>query len=115
FCQAASACLCARHPELLTTEFYKKDRRGKLFLDTLRNALGATAIAPYSLRGRPGAPVAAPIAWAELDDPALLPDGISLRDVRARLDATGDPWAELHAYGGSLTRALTELGRISER
>jgi bifunctional non-homologous end joining protein LigD len=96
-CARLGAVLCERHPDLLTTEFYKKDRGGRLFLDLLRNAPGATAIAPYSLRTRPRAPVAAPIAWAELDDPALAPDAITLRDVRARLDGRGDPWTALRA------------------
>jgi bifunctional non-homologous end joining protein LigD len=115
FCQKAAALLCARHAELFTTEFYKKDRGGRLFLDTMRNAIAATVIAPYSLRGRRGAPVAAPIEWAELADPSLAPDGVRLHDVRANLDARGDPWADLHAYGGSLAPALAELERVSER
>jgi bifunctional non-homologous end joining protein LigD len=109
FCQRASRELCERHPELLTTAFYKKDRSGRLFLDTMRNALGATVVAPYSLRGRPGAPVSAPIRWDEVDDPALAPDGIRMRDMRARLDAGGDPWRDLRAYAGSLAHALPAL------
>jgi bifunctional non-homologous end joining protein LigD len=105
-----SKLLCARHPELLTTEFYKKDRKGRLFLDTMRNAPGATIVAPYSLRARPGAPVSAPIAWTELD--TITPDGIRLRDVRSRLDRSGDPWQSLRADLGSasvLSRALDRL------
>ncbi len=108
-CRRAAARLCERHADLLTTEFYKKDRRGRLFLDTMRNALGATVVAPYSLRGKPGAPISAPITWEELDDPELTPDGIRLRDARARLDSLGDPWKDLHATPGSVTNALTHL------
>lgn len=100
-CARIATLLCARHPDLLTTEFYKKDRKGRLYLDLLRNAPGATAIAPYSVRGKPRAPVAMPIAWADLDDPALAPDGFTIRDVRARLDARGDPWRELRARPAS--------------
>lgn len=109
-CSAISAVLCARHPALVTTEFYKKDRKGRLFLDTLRNSLGATVVAPYSLRGRPGAPVSAPILWSELD--AITPDGIRLGDVRGRLDRLGDPWATLRTRAGSVTAAATALVRI---
>ena len=101
--------LCARHPAELTTEFYKADRRGRLFLDTLRNAPGATIVAAYSLRGRPTAPVSAPIGWDELDAP-LQPDAITLRDVRARLDRRGDPWATLRAAPGSIATAAARLG-----
>jgi bifunctional non-homologous end joining protein LigD len=103
------ALLCRRHPEDLTMEFYKKDRRGRLFMDVMRNAIGATLVAPYSLRGRPGAPVSAPIAWSELDDPALCADGIRLRDLRARLDQHGDPWRALRARVGSVAGALRAL------
>jgi len=106
------ALLCRRHPDQLTMEFYKKDRKGRLFVDVMRNAIGATLVAPYSLRGRPGAPVSAPIAWRDVDDPALAADGIRLRDVRAGLDRRDDPWAALRAQPASvaaLERALADL------
>ena len=102
--------LCRRHPDDLTMEFYKKDRRGRLFVDVMRNAIGATLVAPYSLRGRPGAPVSAPIAWSELDEVSA--DGIRLRDLRARLDRRGDPWADLRARTGSIGGALRALDAV---
>jgi bifunctional non-homologous end joining protein LigD len=104
---AIAARLCERHPDQLTTEFYKKDRRGRLFLDTMRNAPGATFVAAYSLRGRPTAPVSAPIDWDELD--TVRPDGITLRDLRARLDRRGDPWRELRDRPGSASAAWSIL------
>jgi bifunctional non-homologous end joining protein LigD len=107
------ALLCRRHPELLTMEFYKKDRRGRLFVDVLRNAVGATLVAPYSLRGRPGAPVSAPITWSELDDPALCADGVRLRDLRARLDRRGDPWRALRARAGVVAGAWRALAGLA--
>jgi bifunctional non-homologous end joining protein LigD len=102
---AIAAHLCERHPDLVTTEFYKKDRGGRLFLDTMRNTPGATFVAAYSLRGKPTAPVSAPIEWDELDDPGLRPDGFTVRDLRARLEARGDPWHELRARPGSASDA----------
>jgi bifunctional non-homologous end joining protein LigD len=103
------ALLCRRHPELLTMAFYKKDRQGRLFVDMMRNTIGATWVAPYALRGRPGAPLSAPITWAELDDPALAADAVRLRDVRAWLDRRGDPWRELRAQLGSVAEAARAL------
>ena len=108
-----STLLVGRHPDLLTTEFYKKDRGGRLFLDTMRNTYGATVIAPYSLRPRPGAPVAAPIDWRDIDDPGLRPDGFRLRDIRERLDAWGDPWSELRDAPGSVAAARKKLAKIT--
>jgi bifunctional non-homologous end joining protein LigD len=107
------AALCRRHPDLMTMEFYKKDRRGRLFMDVMRNAIGATMVAPYSQRGRPGAPVSAPIAWHELEDPALGADAIRLRDLRGWLDRRGDPWHALHAHPGSVAAALRALGSLA--
>jgi bifunctional non-homologous end joining protein LigD len=93
-------------------EFYKKDRGGRLFVDVMRNARGATLVAPYSLRGRPGAPVSAPIAWDEVDDPALAADSIQLRGLRARLDQRGDPWRALRDRPGSAARAMAALDHL---
>ena len=107
---AIAARLCTQYPELLTTEFYKKDRKGRLFLDTMRNAPGATFVTAYSLRGRPGLPVSAPIAWDEVDDPTLRADQFTLRDLRARLDRRGDPWASLRARVASAKSAFARLG-----
>jgi bifunctional non-homologous end joining protein LigD len=109
-----SQLLCARHPAALTMEFYKKDRKDRLFLDTMRNAVGATIVAAYSVRGRPGAPVSTPIEWREVEDAALAPNGFSLRDVPRRLERTGDPWAKLRAHPGSIEQAARRLERIAE-
>ncbi len=55
-----------RNPGKLTAQFRKKNRRGRLFIDYTRNAFGQTSVVPYSLRARPGAPVAKPITWKQL-------------------------------------------------
>jgi len=107
------ALLCRRHPEILTMEFYKKDRKDRLFVDVTRNAIGATLVAPYALRGRPGAPLSAPIEWSDVDDAALTADGIRLRDVRAWLDRRGDPWRDLRARSGSVAGAARALDRLA--
>jgi bifunctional non-homologous end joining protein LigD len=108
-----AAFMCTRAPDVVTTEFYKKDRGQRLFLDTMRNAPGATMVAAYSVRPRPGAPVSAPIDWRDIDDPSLAPDGFRLRDVRERLDAWGDPWSELRERAGSVAAALERLDDLS--
>jgi bifunctional non-homologous end joining protein LigD len=64
FCVA----LATAEPERFTANLAKVKRKGRIFLDYLRNQRGATAIMPYSARAREGAPVAAPITWEELDD-----------------------------------------------
>jgi bifunctional non-homologous end joining protein LigD len=108
------ALLCRRHPDMLTMEFYKKDRKGRLFMDVMRNAPGATLVAPYSLRGKPGAPLSAPLDWSEVEDAALTADGVRLRTVRERLDRRGDPWRDLRATPGSVTDAARALDRLGD-
>lgn len=90
--QKLSALLAAAHPEELTTEFRIAKRKGRVFVDWLRNRPGATVVAPYSLRARGNASVATPLAWDEV--PTTAPDAFTLTDREALLGRP-DPLAEL--------------------
>jgi bifunctional non-homologous end joining protein LigD len=67
FAERFSRAISEAEPKMFTANIRKEQRKGRIFLDWLRNQRGATAVMPYSARGREGAPVAAPVAWAELD------------------------------------------------
>jgi bifunctional non-homologous end joining protein LigD len=69
----------------------KSKRAGKIYLDFLRNGRGSSAIVPFSTRAAPGAPVATPIRWDELDR-LVGADAFNLRTLPARLAKTGDAW-----------------------
>ncbi len=71
-------------PELATTEFLKKDRDGRVFVDWLRNTAMATVVAPWSLRPRPEASVAVPIEWEEVGE--IGPADITIHDIESRLE-----------------------------
>jgi bifunctional non-homologous end joining protein LigD len=101
---AVADALVERHPDDLTTAFRKEKREGRLFLDVNRNGRAQTAVPAYAVRPRPGAPVATPLRWDELEDGGLRPDGWTLRTVRERLEREGEPWAEIAASGGALPR-----------
>jgi bifunctional non-homologous end joining protein LigD len=96
--------LARRRPDELTTAFRKARREGRLFLDVNRNGWAMTAVPPYAVRPRPGAPVATPLRWEELDDAALRPDRWTLRSVLDRLERGGDPWADIARSAGGLPR-----------
>jgi len=84
FARTFAQTLAERDPDAFTATMSKSKRKGRIFIDWLRNERGATAIAPYSLRARPGAAVAAPVSWEELDD-LTRPDGFHAGDMEARL------------------------------
>ncbi len=107
--------LAARHPETLTAEQRIAKRGGRLYLDMARNTYGQTSVAPYAVRPRDGAPVAMPLAWEELDDPALRADTFTVRDVAARLEAGGDRWAGIDRRRQSLRRPAERLARLQSR
>jgi bifunctional non-homologous end joining protein LigD len=93
-------------PGHFTAKMAKSRRKGKIFIDWVRNTREATAIASYSARARPGAPVALPIAWDELES-LRAPLHESVRQAPARMDLP-DPWADFEASRRPLTRAAME-------
>jgi bifunctional non-homologous end joining protein LigD len=109
FARAAAELLASRHPDDLTTEFRKSERGGRILIDVMRNAYAQTTVPPYAVRPRPGAPVATPIAWEELSDSKLRPDRWTVKSVLRRLDADGDPWADIASFARGLSRAHRRL------
>jgi bifunctional non-homologous end joining protein LigD len=96
-------------PRAYTANMAKKARRGKIFLDYLRNDRGATAVAPWSPRARPHAPMAAPVTWAQLGK-GLDPLAFTLRTAHDLLKRV-DPWRDLPKSAGSLDAARKKLER----
>lgn len=80
------------HPEQLTLEWRKADRGARIYVDINRINYAQHAVAPYGVRPRPGAPVAMPIHWDELDDAQLRPDRWTVADAAARVASEGDAW-----------------------
>ena len=91
--------LVSRRPRDLTMEFYKRKRDGRLFVDVNRNAYAATTVPPYAVRPKPGAPVATPLRWEELEDSNLRSQSYTVRNV---LERDEEPWATLPRSAGSL-------------
>ena len=95
FADAVAQRLAAADPDHLTTEFTKQKREGRLFLDVNRNAYAQTAVAPYAVRARRGAPIAVPIPWSDVESSALRPDGVGIRNVAQWLRGRDDPWKSM--------------------
>ena len=108
FARAAADLLAERDPDRLTTEASKKARGDRLYLDVQRNGYAQTAVAPYTVRALPGAPVATPLAWPELDEQGLHARRWTITNIRDRLE-DDDPWADVLRHGHSLTSAAKKL------
>jgi bifunctional non-homologous end joining protein LigD len=113
FAGQAAELLVARRPHELTTAQRKAKRGDRVFVDVGRNAYAQTAVAPYSVRARPQAPVATPIDWAELDDPKLEPQRYTIRNLFRRLGHKQDPWAAIERHARALEPARQRLQRLA--
>jgi bifunctional non-homologous end joining protein LigD len=106
--RGTSALAVAAHPEKLTLAFRKAERGSRVFVDWLRNAPYSTSVVPWSLRARPGAPVAVPLSWDELE--AIDPNGVGFADVGDRFDL--DPWQDMETH--DLSRVVEPLDEALE-
>lgn len=84
-----------RHPRQFTQAFSKTDRQGKILIDIGRNHAGATFVAAYSVRPKPGAPVSAPCTWQEIERGEVGPRTFTLRTLPDRVRTVGDIWEPL--------------------
>lgn len=92
----------ARVPALLTLEMRKARRGDRVFVDLMRNAYGQTAVAPYAVRAREGAPIATPLRWDEALASALTPRRYTISNIFRRLARMDDPWAGFFDYPARL-------------
>jgi len=105
FARSISVHLAGTLPDQFTATMGKEHRRGRIFVDYLRNARGATAVVPYSLRARPGATVATPLSWDELSA-KVPPSQFTIATIPARIARKGDPWAGYEQRRQRLTAAM---------
>ncbi len=106
FARSVAQLMVDTFPDRFVATASKERRKGRIFLDWLRNAEGATAVAPYSVRARAHAPVAMPIAWEELRDD-VRGDHFNVRTALERLaTAAPDPWHDFFTVRQSVTAAM---------
>jgi bifunctional non-homologous end joining protein LigD len=114
FARDVTDVVAADDPKHRTVEIRKDKRGDRVYLDVMRNAYAQTAVAPYAVRARRGAPVATPLEWHELDRRGLRPDGFTVRDLPKRLAEHGDPWAGQRRHARSLSRPLQRLSKLHD-
>lgn len=94
-----------RYPKTATLAMPKVQRKGKVFIDYLRNSYSALAVMPYAVRAKPGAPIATPLHWDELNDSKLDPQKYTIKNIAKRLAKIDDPWANMAKIACSLKKA----------
>jgi bifunctional non-homologous end joining protein LigD len=106
FAKAIASEMAEREPERYTATMSKEKRRGRIFIDWLRNERGATAVVPYSTRSRKGAPVATPVGWDEL---ARLEQAncFHMGEIFDRLEKD-DPWQDATGWRQSITQKMLD-------
>lgn len=105
--------LVRRRPDDVTTEMLKKNRGGKLFLDTNRNGTAQTAVPAFAVRARDGAPVAMPILWEELEDKHINARTWTIRNACERMEGILDPWKGMSSKVRSLSAAANRLAKLA--
>jgi bifunctional non-homologous end joining protein LigD len=111
FARDVARLAAARNPKLTVAQ--RKAARGRrIFIDVMRNTYAHTAVAPYSVRARAGAPVATPLRWEELLQTATRPDRWTLRTLPDRLAQRGDPWADIRSSARALASPRRRLQKL---
>ncbi|MCE4536281.1 hypothetical protein LXT12_03290 [Pelomonas sp. P7] len=110
FSQTVAEQLAAADPDRFVARSGEAHRVGRIFVDYLRNGEGATAVAAYSLRARPGLGVAMPVAWEALDEVGSATEWSIANALDHLASRRADPWAELDASKQSLAGPLKALG-----
>jgi bifunctional non-homologous end joining protein LigD len=87
--------LVGAHPKHLTQAFSKAERLGRIYVDIGRNGAGATFVAAYSVRPKPGAPVSAPCTWEEIERSKVGPQTFNVKTMAERVQSVGDLWEPL--------------------
>ena len=109
FAESVAGILAERHPDLVTDEIRKEKRGNRIFIDALRNGYGATSAPPYAVRPKPGAPVATPLEWKELEDPQIHSRSFTILNLFERLVQKGDLWKGFHDNGQPLEDVIQDL------
>jgi bifunctional non-homologous end joining protein LigD len=116
FAHDVAALFVTRNPGLATIEQRRDKRDGLIYLDIMRNAYAQLAVAPYSVRARPGAHVATPLSWDEVQDSKLSPGQFTISTLPERISEirdAGNPWVGLGRRRAGLARAQRILQRLA--
>lgn len=114
FAKKAANFLADNDSDTFTVETRKDQRKGRLFIDYLRNAYAQTSIPPYSVRAREGAPVATPLGWDELHKDGLHSQSYTIKNIFKRLSQKDDPWSSFQKKATKIDNAVKKLNALKD-
>lgn len=94
YAQRIGQLLVQEYPHMLTVSMSKEERKGKIFIDFIRNTFGHHAVAPYAVRAHEYAPVATPVDWAEVEKPTLESQSYTIQNIQKRIKKVGNVWSD---------------------
>ena len=112
FARDLASWLADHDADRYTIEPRREKREKRLFLDYLRNGYGQTAVVPYAVRAKPGAPIATPLDWDELADSSLRSNAYTMHNIFRRLGQKDDPWRDMHRHPQTLAKPQKRLAEI---
>lgn len=115
FAKSIANYLVSTNPGKFTTTMRKDQRKGRLFLDYLRNSYAQTAVCPFSVWAFEGAPVATPIDWEELENGMHSSQAHNINTIFDGLTRKVNPWKDFDKHAKNLSGAKTALEKLMER
>lgn len=109
FARLVSEYIANRNPDEFTTLIRKDQRKGRLYIDYLRNSYAQISVCPYSLRAKENAPVATPLNWTELNNATLTSQSYTIRNIFKRLEQTENPWANFDQDAKNILVSINKL------
>jgi bifunctional non-homologous end joining protein LigD len=110
FAQSIALAMAADQPDRYVAKITKSLRKGKIFVDYMRNSLEQTSVAPYSSRARAGAPVSAPVSWQGLGRTTSAHQYTVLDLIKRGERLAKDPWKDIGRIRQELPEAVSTRG-----
>lgn len=112
FAKDVATYLCSKDPKKFTIETRKEKRKGRVFIDYLRNSFSQTSVAPYSVRALDKAPIAMPIAWSELEKENFNSQSYSLKNIKKISRKKQEEWSKLALAKQKLKTPINHLREL---
>jgi bifunctional non-homologous end joining protein LigD len=113
FSKLVSNYICNNNPNEFTTAVRKDKRKGRLFIDYIRNSYGQTSVVPFSIRAIENAPVATPLSWDELDNRSLTAQTYTIDNIIDRLEKKTNPWKDFEQNAKSVDSAMHKIKNMT--